>query len=71
MDIKRGITRLQELPEFQRKIILWTVVVIFGIILLSWRAEEWKTQLEQFQKQEGAVEPPVLQIIKEQFNGQQ
>lgn len=34
MQIKEFIKKLQNLPSSQKKVILWVIVIIFGIILL-------------------------------------
>lgn len=65
MNKKRGITRLQELPESQRKIILWAVVIIFGLVLLFWWVQGLKTRFEHLQGQEGTVQLPVVNIQEE------
>jgi len=65
MNIQKSITRLQELPEPQRKIILWIVVIILGLALLFWWAQGLKTRFEPLQGQEGTVQLPVVNIQEE------
>jgi len=65
MNIQKSITRLQELPESQRKIILWIVVVTLGLGLLFWWVQGLKNRFEYLQGQEGAVQLPVVNIQEE------
>lgn len=48
MDI---VSKLQQQPEHIRKIILWTVVIILGVVLLGWWLRNSYNALEKLQSE--------------------
>jgi len=46
------LRKLQALPETKRKMILWTVVIIFGLILFFFWLKNVQSKLESFPKEE-------------------
>lgn len=62
MNVQRNITRLQNLPESQRKIILWIIVIILGLALLFRWVYGLNTRFERLQGQAGAIQLPVVNI---------
>ena len=52
--------KLHELSERRRKIILWTIVIVLGIILFAWWARGLSEKLESIQKEGLGVELPEI-----------
>jgi len=74
--MKDLIKKIQDLPEFKRKIILWIVIVILGLVLVSFyiknvqkrlkgfEVEKFKEELQLPSIKEGVKELPKLEIPK-------
>jgi len=45
------LQKIQNLPELQRKIILWSLVVIIGLGLLTWVFKNFQKRMEKFQRE--------------------
>lgn len=45
------LKKIQDLPVERKKIILWTIVAILGIILFSWWFKNFKAKVESMQNQ--------------------
>lgn len=58
--------KIQELPETQRKIILWTAVVILGIILFVWWGKNSVGSLQNISLPEPSKE--IQQTIEQATN---
>ena len=46
------LTKLQSSPERTRKIILWTVVILIGLVLLILFIRNFQQRLEKFEMEE-------------------
>ncbi len=59
MDI---VKKLQNQPEYIRKIILWLIVIIIGLSLLVWWVKSFSQKLKEFEKEEfiGGLNLPSL-----------
>jgi len=64
------ITRLQNKPEHIRKIILWTTVIIIGLILIIFWIIFSYQRIQEFQKQK-FIEGTNLPALKEQIQNLQ
>ncbi len=50
--MKSFFTKLQNLPEQKRKIILWSTIIIIGIILFVFYAKNINQKIKNFPRQE-------------------
>lgn len=64
--MKHILRKLQNQPEHIRKIILWSVIVILGLILLSWWVKNTQNELRSFENK-GLIESlelPEIEMLK-------
>jgi len=54
--------KLYELPERNRKIILWTTVIALGIILFAWWGRGLSEKIGDIQKEGIGIELPKIDI---------
>ena len=54
--------KLYELKERTRKIILWTTVIAFGIVLLAWWGKGLSEKIGEIQKEGIGIELPEIDI---------
>ncbi len=60
------LQKLQKLPEDQKKVILWSVVIIIALITLSWWGTNFKNKLKNFNS-ENLNEQLQIPELKEEF----
>jgi hypothetical protein len=51
MKINEYIKKIQNLPLIKRKVIFWSVIIIFGLILLAFWIRSSRRAIEGFQKE--------------------
>ncbi len=56
------LQKLRNQPEYIRKIILWSVVVIIGFSLLIWWAKSFQQRIKSFKGEAFQKELPKLEI---------
>ena len=52
MDVRNFFKKIQGLPESKKKIILWSIVIMLGLILLIWWIKNVQEAIRGFQKEE-------------------
>ena len=57
-----GLMKLYELKERTRKMILWTTVIVLGIVLFAWWGRGLSEKLGNIQKEGLGVELPEINI---------
>ena len=63
--IKNFLEKLRELPEHQKKVILWIIVAILGAVMISFWVE---TALKSFGDIAKSVKVPSIELPKPSFN---
>ena len=66
MNIKNYVEKLRALPDKQKKIILWTVVVVLGLVMsFFW----FKISMERFEKMEESIKKTDIPSIDLNIEG--
>jgi hypothetical protein len=66
MRIGENLKKIQDLPLIKRKIIFWTIIIIFGLILFTAYILNIKHKIETFPLQK-SLEELKLPQLKEEF----
>jgi len=62
------LRKIQNQPEHIRKIILWSLVVIFGLGLATWWVKNFQQKIKSFEKEE-FIEELKIPSLKEELKG--
>jgi uncharacterized membrane protein len=66
MKIVENLKKIQNLPLIKRKIIFWTIIIIFGLVLFTAYVLNIKHKIETFPLQKSLEELKIPQL-KEEF----
>jgi len=65
MEFDKYLKRIQDLPLIKRKIIFWTVIIVFGIIMLSLYVINIRYRIKTFPIEKSLQELKLPDIKKE------